>query len=265
MIDHAQALEDKIRANAARIGTIGLGYVGLPLSVEFAAAGLTVTGFDVSPEKVEALNAGRSYIKDVPEARLAPLVREGRLKASRDFEGLAACDAVMVGIGTVLKDDPQLTVREVPGANPMRVILDSDLRIPHDARILNDEASTVIFTSHESDPAVADGLRSRGIRVEVVGKDFSGLSVPEILERLASMGVRSLLVEGGSSLITSFLGSGMTDRLIVSIAPTVLGAGTETVSDLGSSQVTDGIRLSNRSLVTVEDDLILAWDVDYAA
>ncbi len=60
MIDHAQALEEKIRANQARLGTLGLGYVGLPLSVEFAAAGLSVTGFDVAAEKVDAVNAGRS-------------------------------------------------------------------------------------------------------------------------------------------------------------------------------------------------------------
>lgn len=175
----------------------------------------------------------------------------------------AACDAVMVGIGTVLEDDPRLTVRDVPGANPIRVVLDSDLRIPHDARVLDDDASTIVFTSDESDPATADELRSRGVRVETVGKDHSGLSVPEVLERLDSIGIDSLLVEGGSSVITSILGSGAADRLIVSIAPTVLGAGTETVSDLGSTRVTDGIRLGNRSLVTVEEDLILAWDVDY--
>jgi GTP cyclohydrolase II len=202
--------------------------------------------------RIATTNGDSKWITGPGERRITHAVR-------------AACDAVMVGIGTVLRDDPMLTVRDVPGANPIRVILDSELRIPHGARVLDDAASTVIFTSHEADPASADQLRSRGIRVEAVGKDNSGLSIPEVLARLSELGIDSLLVEGGSSVITSFIGSGFTDRLIVSIAPTVLGTGTETVSDLGSSRITDGIHLSNRSLVTVEDDLILAWDVDYAA
>jgi UDP-N-acetyl-D-glucosamine dehydrogenase len=112
LIDHAKALEDRIRASTARIGTLGLGYVGLPLSVEFAAAGLSVTGFDVSAEKVDALNAGRSYVRDVPEGRLAPLVRDGRLRASHDFEGLAGCDAVIICVPTPLGKtrDPDLSM-----------------------------------------------------------------------------------------------------------------------------------------------------------
>ena len=112
MIDHAQALEEKIRANQARLGTLGLGYVGLPLSVEFAAAGLSVTGFDVAAERVDALNAGRSYIKDVPEERLSSLVRAGRLRASGDFEGLASCDAVIICVPTPLGKtrDPDLSM-----------------------------------------------------------------------------------------------------------------------------------------------------------
>jgi UDP-N-acetyl-D-glucosamine dehydrogenase len=110
--DHATALEEKIRANTARLGTLGLGYVGLPLSVEFAAAGLTVTGFDVSTEKVEAINAGHSYIKDVPGERVAAVVRAGRLRASADFDGLAACDAVLICVPTPLGKtrDPDLSM-----------------------------------------------------------------------------------------------------------------------------------------------------------
>ncbi|HET8739973.1 MAG TPA: GTP cyclohydrolase II RibA [Acidimicrobiia bacterium] len=177
----------------------------------------------------------------------------------------AACDAVMVGIGTVLKDNPQLTVRDVPGASPLRVILDSDLRTPHDARVLDGEAATLIFTGPESDPARREELRRRGVRVEVINRDQEGLSVAEALHRLAEIGVGSVLVEGGSGVITSFLASGFADRFIVSIAPTVIGKGTEAVSDLGTARVADGIPLTNRSLLAIEDDLILAWDVENEA
>ena len=112
MSDFGHALEEKIRTGQARLGTVGLGYVGLPLSVEFASGGLSVTGFDLSPEKVAAVNRGESYIKDVTSARVAALVAEGRLRATVDFDGLADCDAVIICVPTPLSKtkDPDLTL-----------------------------------------------------------------------------------------------------------------------------------------------------------
>ena len=110
--DLAKNLEDKFRAGDARLGTLGLGYVGLPLSVEFATGGLRVTGFDLSAEKVSAVNRGESYIKDVPSARVKALVGEGKLAASSDFSLLAECDAVIICVPTPLgkTKDPDLTM-----------------------------------------------------------------------------------------------------------------------------------------------------------
>jgi len=173
----------------------------------------------------------------------------------------AACDAVMVGIGTVLHDDPMLTVRHVAGASPLRVILDSTLRVPSDAQVLNGDAPTVVFTGQRSDANVVTDLRGRGIQVEVMQQVDGRLPIGEVFRRLQSMGIRSILVEGGSGVITTVLASGQVDRLIVSIAPTIIGNGTEAVADLGVGRIADGIHLINRSLLTVEEDLILAWDV----
>jgi UDP-N-acetyl-D-glucosamine dehydrogenase len=108
----ADVLEERIRSGQARVGTLGLGYVGLPLSVEFASAGLPVTGFDLSREKVDAVNRGESYVKDVPGERVAALVRGGRLRASTDFEELAACDATIICVPTPLgkTKDPDLSM-----------------------------------------------------------------------------------------------------------------------------------------------------------
>jgi UDP-N-acetyl-D-glucosamine dehydrogenase len=109
---YAAELREKIRRGDARLGTLGLGYVGLPLSVEFATAGLSVTGFDLSQEKVDAVNAGESYIKDVPSDRVGPLVRAGRLSASTDFGTLGECDAIIICVPTPLSKtkDPDLTM-----------------------------------------------------------------------------------------------------------------------------------------------------------
>jgi UDP-N-acetyl-D-glucosamine dehydrogenase len=108
----AGRLEEKIRDGKARVGTIGLGYVGLPLSVEFASAGLSVVGFDVSGGKVDSVNRGESYIKDVASDRLAPLVRSERLRATKDFGELASCDAIIICVPTPLgkTKDPDLSM-----------------------------------------------------------------------------------------------------------------------------------------------------------
>src|ERR1700749_4871696 len=81
----ADSLLELIRSRRAKTGVIGLGYVGLPLAVEFARAGFVTTGIDLDPEKVEAINQGASYIPDVPTAEVARLVAEGRLIATCDF------------------------------------------------------------------------------------------------------------------------------------------------------------------------------------
>jgi len=173
----------------------------------------------------------------------------------------AACDAVLVGVGTVVSDDPQLTVRMVPGASPVRVVLDSTLRTPSTARVLDDAAATILFTTDRATPGRVDELRARQIGVRLVPACPGGADLTSALTDLHATGVRSLLVEGGAKVITSVLAEGLADRLIVAVAPTIVGAGTEAIGDLGISTVASGVRLTNRSLHVMADDLLIAWDV----
>jgi UDP-N-acetyl-D-glucosamine dehydrogenase len=96
-------LMERITERSARIGVIGLGYVGLPLAVEFGRAGFGVTGFEVSFEKVKQINDGYSYIQDVETAVLAQLVEAKRLEATEDFSKLAECDAIIICVPTPLR------------------------------------------------------------------------------------------------------------------------------------------------------------------
>jgi 3,4-dihydroxy 2-butanone 4-phosphate synthase/GTP cyclohydrolase II len=173
----------------------------------------------------------------------------------------AACDAVMVGIGTVLADDPELTVRMVPGASPMRVVLDTSLRLPVQAKIAASDAATTVITTARSDEARRNQLRERGVRVEVVPERDDRVDLLSALAALRAAGTESVLVEGGSTVITALLAAGVVDRLIVSVAPFVIGAGTQAVNDLGIERVTDSIRLENRIVVPAGEDLVLSWDV----
>ena len=108
---HARELEQKIRSRTAQVGIVGLGYVGLPLAVEFAKAGFSVIGIEADAEKAAKVNAGQSYVLDVPGQELAGLVEEGRLRATTDYSCLAGLDTVNICVPTPLRKtkDPDMS------------------------------------------------------------------------------------------------------------------------------------------------------------
>lgn len=110
-MDRKDELLSKINDRSARIGIVGLGYVGLPLAVAFAEDGFHVIGVDVDPQKVADLNRGHSYVEDVPAAVLAPIVQDGRLTATTDYAALAATDAISICVPTPLRKtkDPDIS------------------------------------------------------------------------------------------------------------------------------------------------------------
>src|SRR3981081_3188328 len=99
----AGVLQDKIKNRTARVGIVGLGYVGLPLAVEFAKAGFSVTGIDVLEQKVARLNWGDSYVQDVPSLDLASLVEANSFRATTDFSVVAELDTINIAVPTPLR------------------------------------------------------------------------------------------------------------------------------------------------------------------
>jgi GTP cyclohydrolase II len=199
--------------------------------------------------RIATASGDARWISGEPERRVSHAMR-------------AACDAVMVGIGTVLRDDPRLTVRMVPGASPIRVILDSRLRVPPQAQILDGDAITIALTTARSSPARREALRQRRVRVEVVREGPDGVDLHEGLVRLSELGIRSLLVEGGARVITSLLRDRFADRVVMALAPMLLGKGTEAVGDLGVGEVVDALRLVNPTRHAAGTDLLIAADLD---
>jgi 3,4-dihydroxy 2-butanone 4-phosphate synthase/GTP cyclohydrolase II len=173
----------------------------------------------------------------------------------------AACDAVLVGVGTAIVDDPQLTVRMVPGSSPLRVVLDSTLRLPSTARLLDDEAGTIVITTQHSSEERRRALRARAVGVHVVDAGPRGVDLAAALRTLRELGVASLLVEGGGRVITSFFAEKLVDRLVLGIAPTIMGTGIDAVGDLDVARVAESVRLTNRSVHEAGDDLLVAADV----
>src|SRR5206468_9639654 len=107
----AERLKERIKIKSARVGVLGLGYVGLPLAVEFAQAGFEVIGIDVQQSKVDLVNRGESYIKDVPNKVFAPLVENGKLRATSDVSVIATLDTVDICVPTPLRKtkDPDMS------------------------------------------------------------------------------------------------------------------------------------------------------------
>lgn len=170
----------------------------------------------------------------------------------------AAHDAVMVGIGTVVADDPRLTVRLVEGRSPMRVIVDSTLRIPIGANVIADRSSrTIVATTPLAPQDRARAICAAGGEVLRARADESGaVDLRDLLGRLRGIGVGSLLVEGGRGIITSALRGHFVDRLVVCIAPKVIGEGVAAVGDLHIDYLRQALTFSRARFVTCGEDLV---------
>lgn len=175
-------------------------------------------------------------------------------------------DAVMVGTGTVIADNPQLNLRHVKGVNPRRIILDSKLRIPVDAHVLkaDDIEKSILVTSVEASEKKLEQLKKIGVEViKIHSNQDKRLDLKQLWEVLGRKGITSLLVEGGSQLITSLLHQKLANRFIAAIAPLILGQGTPAVGNLGKQKIDDAIHLKNIRKKNIEDDIILIGDIEY--
>ena len=133
----------------------------------------------------------------------------------------ALVDAVLVGVGTAITDDPQLTVRRVTGPNPARVVVDPFGRLPNIARLLApDGARRLIVTATETSPAVPSG-----VEIVALPKTDGQIAPAAILSALAERGFRRMLIEGGADTVSRFLAARCLDRLHVVVAPIILGSG----------------------------------------
>jgi diaminohydroxyphosphoribosylaminopyrimidine deaminase/5-amino-6-(5-phosphoribosylamino)uracil reductase len=144
-------------------------------------------------------------------------------------------DAVMVGVGTVLADDPELTVREVKGRDPLRVVLDAEARTPVAARVVRagDPQRTIVFVARDADQRRVKRLRDAGVPLATLPRSAEGLDVAAGLRWLADHGVNTVLSEGGPHVATSLLRAGLVDRLQLIVAPVAGGAGPHALDGVG--------------------------------
>ena len=167
-------------------------------------------------------------------------------------------EAVMVGVGTVIADDPLLTVRHVPGSSPRRVVLDTTLRIPLTARVLTDSgAPTTVVTTARAPVERARELEERGVTVLTSHPADDGrVDLEDALNQLLLAGISSVLVEGGSAVITSALRLRVVDRLVVCIAPKVIGEGVNAIGNLDVATMEEAHVFSDARFTQVGSDVV---------
>ncbi len=175
-------------------------------------------------------------------------------------------DAIMVGVGTVCSDDPRLTVRHVPGEDPLRVVVDSTLRTPLTAAVLADGAArrTVLAVTGRAPTERCDKAYSLGATVLKLPENSRGLvDLGSLLGSLGEMGVGSVMVEGGASLITALLRERLVDRMCVCVALKILGSGIEAVGDLGIENLEESLDLTEATVRRHGPDLIFDCRIRY--
>jgi len=174
-------------------------------------------------------------------------------------------DAILAGVNTVIKDNPELTTRLVKGRNPTRIILDSHLRVPLDAKVLtNQEAARTLVVATAAAPAEKlAALQKMGIEVLLAPPDAEGrVDLKQLLKMLAQRQISSLLVEGGAATITSFLRLDLADKIIAIIAPKLMGTGTDAVGELNITDVSQALKLSFTRIYRSGEDIVVEGKIN---
>lgn len=251
----ARLLAEKIRDRRARVGIIGLGYVGLPLAVEFAKAGFRVTGIDLSPSKVARINAGDSYIADVDCGVFRDLVRDGKLSATTDFAAVADMDTVNICVPTPLRKtkDPD-----------MSFIVAATQEI---ARFLH--AGTLVILESTTYPGTTEELVLPMLTVGnlEVGRDFFLCFSPERVDpgnpRYQTVNIPKVV--GGSTPACTRLGQLFYSQALETVVPVSSTQVAEMVKLLENTFRMINIGLANEIAVMCDGMGINVWEVIEAA
>lgn len=164
-------------------------------------------------------------------------------------------DAVIVGIGTVLADNPRLTVRRVPGRNPARVIIDPNGKLTPDVHCLADDGTRCIVVRGDDRPVI------HGAETLVVEQNADGLAPRAIVQALFKRGLRKILVEGGASTVSRFIDDAVLDRLHILTAPVILGSGVTGLSLAPIAKLEHALRPPTRVHVLDDGDVVFDCDL----
>jgi len=172
-------------------------------------------------------------------------------------------EGILVGVGTVLKDNPKLTCRIPHSIDPVRIVLDSQLSIPMESELVKSarDYKTLIITTEEVQNKKSELLKKAGVEVLDTVRTADGhVELRAALRLLAARGIGSILVEGGSRVITSFLKERLVDKIYITMAPIIIGQGVPAVGDLGVQSLREAITPLRIKIKRMGKDLL--WELD---
>ncbi len=255
MSDRKNELLNKIKTREARIAVIGLGYVGLPLVVEFAGAGFRTIGIDLDSSKVAAINAGQSYISDVPEADISSLVKSGHLSATTDYSALRTCDTVSICVPTPLSKthDPDLSY--------VVAATDAIAEFLHPSMLIVLESTTYPGTTEE---VILPRMLHNGFRV---GQDLFVAFSPERIDpgRTDYVLKNTPRVIGGVTPSCGDVAVALYKCIVEQVVPVTSPAAAEMVKLLENTFRSVNIALVNEFLMICDKLGLDAWEVIEAA
>lgn len=227
-------IQQKIRNRDLHFGVVGLGYVGLPLAVDFAKAGFQVTGIDIDTEKVKKINAGNNYIKDVSDGELRRLVNEGKLSATDDFSAVREIDAISICVPTPLNKLKDPDVSYILNA------LDSLVEYIHPGMLLVLESTTYPGTTRE---LILPKLEESGMKV---GEDFFLAFSPERVDP----GNREYMTHNTPKVM-----GGITDECI-EVASSLYSEVIETIVTVSSTEAAELVKLLENTFRSINIGLV---------
>lgn len=252
-----QSVENRIASRDLRVAVLGLGYVGLPLGVAFAEAGFNVIGIDVDEKKVRLINRGASYIEDIPNDRLAPLVAGGSLSATSDFNILDTCDSVSICVPTPLRKTGAPDVSHILSAT------DAIAKHLHPGMIIVLESTTYPGTTTE---IILPRFHQEAINLEV-GKDFFLCFSPERVDpgRKDWTTQNTPKVMGGVTSSCLQVGRALYESAIESVVPVSSTEAAELTKLVENTFRAVNIGLANEVLLICDKLGLNAWEVIEAA
>ena len=222
---------------------------------------------DELPKPYVISNVGMSL-----DGKLATVGNDSRISGENDLKRVHQIrkdvDGIMVGIGTILKDDPRLTVHKIDAKmedNPIRIVVDSNLRIPLNARVLNKDAKTIIATTLKDTPdkiAKINKLKEME-NVDVIRTGTEKVNLKELMEILYKKGIKKILLEGGGTLNWGMFKENLVDEVSVYVAPKIFGGmGAPTYVDgEGFKTVDECVKLELKKYYPLDDGMVLEFKV----
>ena len=166
-------------------------------------------------------------------------------------------DSVMVGLNTVLRDNPELTPRLFKGKDPMKIVVDSKLKIPKNCHLLKDPAKLIIATTNNASKNEVKKLQQKGVNV-ISTKSKKGLvDLEDLMKQLGKHEITSIMIEGGSQLNSSAIKEGIVDKVLIFTAPKIIGNGVGAIGSLGIKKIEKAINLKNPVCKKIGKDVLI--------